>query len=118
MFVRVDKCVLTKSAGRRGSRNGSERLQEISALKTHAFCSYPVRVILNKKSAVALEASADCACCVEDCYCFGGAMGLPVSRRLLRLERIDGQPVDTALRSLESCLSIEWTTVSLTESPT
>ena len=48
---------------------------------------------------------------------FGGAMGSPVSRRLLRLERIAGQPVETACKNLDSCLSREWTTVSLTDSP-
>nr|WP_245632323.1 hypothetical protein [Edaphobacter aggregans] len=35
----------------------------------------------------------------------------------MRPERMAGQPVETAWRNLDSRLPMEWTTVSLTESP-
>jgi hypothetical protein len=41
----------------------------------------------------------------------------PVSRRLLRLARIAGHPVDVDSISFESALSISWIRVSLTASP-
>src|SRR5262245_37834312 len=43
--------------------------------------------------------------------------GAPVSRRLFRLARICGQPVDTAAMNFESGAPISCTTVSLTVSP-
>jgi hypothetical protein len=43
--------------------------------------------------------------------------GSPVSRRLLRLERIIGHPVETAWMSFEPATSISWMSVNFTEVP-